>query len=369
MRSSSGAHYLALDHLRALAALMVFIWHFLHAVSGTPVPFNQAPALFPLALFDEGHVGVALFMTLSGYLFAKLLDGRQVVYSRFLWNRALRLLPLLLFVIGVRFAMIAAEDGTGAAREFLRTIPDGIIFPTLPNGGWSITAEFHFYLALPLLLALNRRSLWNTAWLIMAALCLRTFIYTEQNSVQNAAYFTIVGRIDQFTLGILAHQISLRTDSLRKIIPIATLSFTCFYWLFDYSGGFMRSPGYPSSNPIWIVMSTIEGSFFALLIRWYDTREKIPNGAISSFIGRIGEYSYSIYLLHMFFVFDAAQYIHRHIMDISNFYVGVAWGLTLFLLTTPLAKVSFHLIEKPFMKWRKTYLSPLEKPAGSVHTP
>jgi len=29
-----------------------------------------------MALLDEGHTGVALFMTLSGYLFAKLLDGK-----------------------------------------------------------------------------------------------------------------------------------------------------------------------------------------------------------------------------------------------------------------------------------------------------
>ena len=368
MRSSSGAHYITLDHLRALAALMVFLWHFLHFVSGTPVPFAQAPAIFPLALLDEGHVGVALFMTLSGYLFAKLLDGKRIIYSHFLWNRALRLLPLLLLVITIRFAITITEDGIEAGKYFLYTLPSGIILPTLPNGGWSITAEFHFYLILPLLLALSKKSLWNGVWLIAAALCARLFIYLEQNSVQNAAYFTIIGRIDQFTLGILAHQISLRKNLLDNIIPIAALGFTGFYWFFDHSGGFMRSPGYPSSSPIWIVMSTIEGLFFALLIRWYDTRKITPNGIISKFIGRIGEYSYSIYLLHMFLVFEAAQYIHQHIMNISNFYVGTAWGIVCFLLMLPLAKASYHLVEKPFMRWRKAYIISLEKPTNSVHT-
>ena len=62
MRSSSGEHFIALDHVRALAAFMVFAWHFTHAENGYPVPFEYVPALFPFSLLDEGHTGVALFM-------------------------------------------------------------------------------------------------------------------------------------------------------------------------------------------------------------------------------------------------------------------------------------------------------------------
>ena len=43
MRSSSGAHYIALDHVRALAAFMVFAWHFTHAWNGAPNPPSSAP--------------------------------------------------------------------------------------------------------------------------------------------------------------------------------------------------------------------------------------------------------------------------------------------------------------------------------------
>ena len=64
MRSTSGEHYVALDHVRALAALLVFTWHFIHAGNGDPVPFEYVPSLFFMALFDEGHTGVALFMVL-----------------------------------------------------------------------------------------------------------------------------------------------------------------------------------------------------------------------------------------------------------------------------------------------------------------
>jgi|GEM_PF-4028732 len=99
MKATSGEHYVALDHVRAIAAMLVFVWHFLHGLHGSPVPFEGTPVWGPLVLFDEGHVGVALFMTLSGYLFAKLLDGKRVVYHLFFWNRALRLMPLLLFLL------------------------------------------------------------------------------------------------------------------------------------------------------------------------------------------------------------------------------------------------------------------------------
>jgi peptidoglycan/LPS O-acetylase OafA/YrhL len=72
MKSSSGAHFIALDHIRALAAFMVFTWHFIHGPAGDfPVPTGYAPAIFPLSVLDQGHTGVALFMCLSGYLFKK----------------------------------------------------------------------------------------------------------------------------------------------------------------------------------------------------------------------------------------------------------------------------------------------------------
>ena len=88
MKSSSGTHFIALDHVRALAALIVFTWHFLHSFDGYPIPFEYVPMLPPFALLDEGHTGVALFMTLSGYLFAKLLAGRRISYRLFLCRHA-----------------------------------------------------------------------------------------------------------------------------------------------------------------------------------------------------------------------------------------------------------------------------------------
>src|SRR5215203_561184 len=135
MKSSSGAHFIALDHVRGLAAFIVFTWHFTHGQgeeNGYPIPYEYVPDVFLLSILDEGHTGVALFMCLSGYLFAKLLDGRNINYGAFLWNRALRLLPLLAVVIllvGIQ-SFFRGEDLYAYARSILR----GAIFPSLPNG-------------------------------------------------------------------------------------------------------------------------------------------------------------------------------------------------------------------------------------------
>ena len=142
MKSSTGAHYIALDHVRAFAAFLVFTWHFIHAANGYPVPFEFVPAFVPLALLDEGHTGVALFMTLSGYLFAKLLADKQIDYRYFLWNRFVRLAPLLTVVIAV-VGVIRYTEGTPLGH-YASSILKGLVTGRLPNGGWSIVVEFHF---------------------------------------------------------------------------------------------------------------------------------------------------------------------------------------------------------------------------------
>ena len=152
MKSSSGEHYIALDHVRAVAVYMVFAWHFLHAngFPGSPVPYKYAPAVFPFALLDEGYTGVALFMTLSGYLFAKLLDGKRIRYGWFVWNRVLRLFPLL--AVALLLTGIQVYSRGDSLSTYISYIAWGALLPSLPNGAWSITVEFHFYLVLPLFL-------------------------------------------------------------------------------------------------------------------------------------------------------------------------------------------------------------------------
>lgn len=353
MKSTTGEHYVALDHLRALAAFLVFTWHFTHATNGFPVPFEFVPAIPPFALLDEGQTGVALFMTLSGYLFAKLLDGKRIIYSAFIWNRALRLLPLLAFVILVdAYRKIhAGESLLGYAYWTIR----GVLLPALPNGGWSITVEFHFYLLLPLLLWMLRKSALLPLGVVAAAITLRWYLHLINGEVQGLGYWTIVGRIDQFVLGIVAFHARARICARPGVVVAVLLAFVGLYWYFDFLGGFYKYGAYPSPSRLWIVLPTLEAVAYSTLIAWYDTTFRSTSSVISKVIGRVGEYSYSIYLLHFFFVFAAAKYIHENIMDLSNFYVACVWAFAMFLLMVPIAYLSFRFIEAPFLRYRKRY--------------
>ncbi len=360
MRSSSGQHFRALDHVRAVAAWLVFVWHFAHGFRGTPVPFEGVPLWGPLVLFDEGHVGVALFMTLSGYLFAALLDGKRILYRWFFWNRALRLLPLLACVLLVIAGTKAMESGDlRAGYWFLTTLPKGLIFPTWPNGGWSITVELHFYLLLPLLLMCQKS---NPRWLlviVVSAIAFRAaYFQMSGQGVQDVAYWTIFGRIDQFVLGIFAFSMSQHVRG-RHGLAVATLSaLISVYFLFDRAGGFYQLGGkYPSPSVLWVIMPTIEGACFALLIAWYATSfpSQKGEGVLGRLFTRLGEYSYSIYLLHFFVVFELANFIHTRMLDLSNFYLAFATGSLAFLAMMPVGYLSMRFIELPFLKLRRPY--------------
>ncbi|MBU3732352.1 MAG: acyltransferase [Beijerinckiaceae bacterium] len=354
MRSSTGVHYLALDHLRALAAFMVFTWHFLHAGHGYPIPFDGAPRVFPLALLDEGHTGVALFMTLSGYLFAKLLDGASVRYGWFIYNRLLRLLPILIVTMLLYVLMIYGQGGD--LKAVWRDIRRGWLYPTLPNGGWSITVEFHFYLVLPFLLLVDRFRPALLFALIALFIAIRLYLYTRYGEIQTLAYWTIIGRIDQFTLGILAYRYRALL-SRGSLTLIAGLMFGAFYWWFDWRGGFYNLPSYPSPSRLWVVLPMIEGLAYGILIAWYDARLIDGRSVVSRFFGQLGAYSYSIYLLHFFVVFHAAQFIDQSVMRLSNFYVACAWSLIVFCLMIVPGYLSFRFIESPFLKLRKRYIA------------
>lgn len=336
---------------------MVFAWHFLHFNNGTPVPFGGeggAPMLFPLALFDEGHTGVALFMVLSGYLFAKLLEGKNISYPAFFWNRFIRLTPLLL----VTFVLVGIERhlrGLSAA-EFFGDLHRGLVYPVWPNGGWSITTEIHFYIVLPFLLFLSRKSRMLPLAFVLAAIAFRAYYFKTNGEVQTMAYWTILGRIDQFILGIVAFSYRPQLVRHARLLLLVFALFVSFWWWFDTTGGFYLRPKYPSSSPLWIWISTIEGVAYAAIITWYDSRKINETSVVSRILQRLGEYSYSIYLLHVFIVFEAARYVHNNVMNISNFYLCLVWALALFVAMLLPGYLSFRFIESPFLRLRLKYI-------------
>ena len=75
----------------------------------------------------------------------------------------------LLCVVMVLGAVIRIVEGAPLGPYGFDLIK-GLIFPTLPYGAWSITVEFQFYLVLPLLLWMIRRSPAEPSWQLRSRL-------------------------------------------------------------------------------------------------------------------------------------------------------------------------------------------------------
>lgn len=148
-----------LDHLRALAILLVLLFHY-EIYYGLPV--SLAPSGL-LALGRFGWTGVDLFFVLSGYLIGDKLMGDvdrfgQVRFGRFYLNRALRILPAYLAAVTIYFSFAGLQEGRGLQPlwRFL-TFTQNLLIDVFTNTfshAWSLCVEEHFYLLLPALLSL-----------------------------------------------------------------------------------------------------------------------------------------------------------------------------------------------------------------------
>jgi peptidoglycan/LPS O-acetylase OafA/YrhL len=139
-------------------------------------------------------------------------------------------------------------------------------------------------------------------------------------------------------------------------VALIALLFGTFYYEFDLQGGFYNNPGYPSNNPLWILMPTVEGMSYAAMISWYDNSFKHSTGRISRFIASIGTYSYSIYLLHPFVIVKVAAVINSYVYLPNSLYMGILSSSMAFLVMIPIGYVSYRLIELPFFKFRVQYI-------------
>ena len=89
-----------LDHLRALAIILVFFFHY-YIVSG-----GQPEWLPNVASF--GWTGVDLFFVLSGFLissqlFAQIKQGQLISFKEFFLKRFFRIVPAFLVTLGLYF--------------------------------------------------------------------------------------------------------------------------------------------------------------------------------------------------------------------------------------------------------------------------
>jgi peptidoglycan/LPS O-acetylase OafA/YrhL len=140
-----------LDHLRALAIVQVFLFHYFILSGGTPVWLPDWAGF--------GWTGVDLFFVLSGFLIAfpllgQVKEGQPVSLRTFFTKRFFRILPAYWAVLLLYFAVPAFPEKNGIPPlwKFL-TFTQNFGLDLQHTGSfshaWSLCVEEHFYLLLP----------------------------------------------------------------------------------------------------------------------------------------------------------------------------------------------------------------------------
>jgi exopolysaccharide production protein ExoZ len=185
---SIGERDIAIEGLRAYAALIVFFvhfsWDFSYHTLGVDLNHLRAAqlasdqqALFPLLWLFSGHYGVDLFFLISGYLIAGMVKASHFRYAKFMVHRVLRIYPVLIVstLIYVGYLKLNGMQSF-TLYEFagnlllLNGIPL-LNFPDINLPTWSIFFEFAFYILFPLIWKLSGQHLGRT-WLLAALVLL-----------------------------------------------------------------------------------------------------------------------------------------------------------------------------------------------------
>jgi peptidoglycan/LPS O-acetylase OafA/YrhL len=353
--------FYGLDHLRALAIIYVFLFHYFILSGGVP---HWLPGL---ARF--GWTGVDLFFVLSGFLissqlFAQIAFGQRISLRQFFIKRIFRILPAYLLTVTLYFSLhiFREKEALPPLWKFLTFTQNFDLnlrdFGTFSHA-WSLCLEEHFYLLLPLLLLMLQLTGWFKrsyillAFLFVAGFIVRwycyTYLYLPRESYTDSwiywnkyIYYPTYSRLDGLLTGVAIAAIYrfmpafwekiAQYGNLLIMISLMVLAgayFLCNDRLSYYASVF----GFPliSIGYGLMVMGAISPKSF--LYKW--------KSRVTTFIATL---SYALYLVHK----GVIHIVHLFLEEYSLYNSLVL--LISILVCIVVAYVVNIIIERPFTK-------------------
>ena len=360
MKSSNLPYEPRLDHLRCAAAVLVFLFHVYHCYYLNWKPNAESPWF---GLISEGHTGVSLFFVLSGFIFMTIaLYNDQINYKQFMFNRVLRIAPLFLFIFFIAISL--GRDGFKAYYIFYTLFSNLGEAPTsgtfITGAAWTISIEFTFYLIFPFLARFfKEEGVTYMIKLLAIVLMVKFASYYVSEESTHMYYSTLIGRIDQFLIGmVFAHLYFYYNQQFKRFgLPIFLISlllvFGNSFLQARYFSYFLDDP----NQKFWITWSFQEAFGWGWLILGYLLLPiKIPP-LIDRFMNEIGRVSYSFYLLHGMVILLAHKIIGELSPFSNNYFNAFFNAVALFLIVWFVAHLSYQTIEKPFLNMRAKYVS------------
>lgn len=299
MKSSNFKYIPALDHLRAFAACLIMISHGVLFFSNFFFTRQWLHTNNPVyAFFNEGHTAVALFMVLSGFIFTYGSLGQRISYFGFIKNRFLRVYPLYLFLVAVGAYLTPGPVSAAGLVKTLLLFPSrygALNFGPVSAVFWTISVEFQFYLIFPFIMrAMDRGGIKSLVILIMAAVAARALAAFLGGDLRFIVFQTLLGRIDQFIIGMIAAALfsSRGRDFFRYLLIPSIFSVVMTSYAFHALGG------WPDGGSWKVFWPPVEGAAWGVFLLSYVSLVRENSNIIASLLSRVGEMSYSMYLLH-----------------------------------------------------------------------
>jgi len=355
-----------LDHLRTLAILLVFLFHY-----GRIFPHPE----WTNTISKFGWTGVDLFFVLSGYLiasqlFAHIVQQGTVPLKAFFLKRFFRIVPAYLFVVALYFCFpfVHEREALAPLWKYL-TFTQNLGLDLQTQGtfshAWSLCIEEQFYLVLPLVLAaLLYFKIFRKSFILLAALFVAGFfiryisyrIYVLPEGEQSWVYwykwiyYPTQCRLDGLLTGIsiaagfrFLPSVMQRVSRYGNRLLLIGLGILCgAYWLCLDESSLMASVfGFPavSIGYGFLVMGAVSPSCF-----FYKWRSRLMT--------KIAALSYALYLLHKITIHVSQELFSQAGIDAdSNLMFLIC------ILTTLAGALIIHFsIEQPFMRIRSRLL-------------
>ena len=262
-----------------------------------------------------GWVGVDLFFVLSGFLVSALLfteykSRGNLGVGRFYLRRAWRIYPPFIVLIAASVIIWLGQGwqvpSVSLASElfFLQSY-----LPGLWSHTWSLAVEEHFYLLLPLTLALMLR--WNqnspmplrpilrlAAGVAVAALAARLINWYVRPSYGNLTHlFASHLRLDSLFFGVaISYAYHFHSSRFHRL-------FTQRRRFLIFGGALLLTPAFAFRLETTPFLYTIGFTIFCVgsgMMLVGILLSQIPHGPVLAALATLGKYSYSIYLWHLF---------------------------------------------------------------------
>lgn len=347
---AAGSWKSGIEVLRGIAAVSVMMFH---CVGLLPWPVSGTP----LAIFNIGWIGVDVFFVISGYVItaSSIRQKSQPDYARYFWRaRLARILPLyyVTSLVFLSFISAAALDKQAALQILSHLFLMHNFFQDAAfsiNGvTWSLSVELQFYLlaffVAPLMNRVPRVQLFAGFFLLLSGVLsyrLVAWRWLRETGASEAAFIHMYSQLpallESFALGALLCVLKLVCVTRGQIIALGLLASTmlvAIYCVYTWN-----APHYWDSLIMAVLFRSLVAAFAGLmLLLAISLRAKTSLGPLLE----LGKLSYGIYLWHLVVLYLVQRYAP---------FKATAAVLCIIVLTMALAKLSYVMIEQPFMRW------------------